>query len=94
MAHSVGSAGISLRCQSCEAFWLRKPERGGGFSWALVSERTARSPYTGVAVPPRASGAALRPLPPRDDPEFAKFVSAVLGKMVGTRRNPRPPVPR
>lgn len=94
MARYVGSNGISLRCRNCQSFWVRKPERGGGFSWEEVSERTARSPGTGIAVPPSANDATTpRALPFREDPEFARFVSAVLGKMVGTRRSPRPPLP-
>lgn len=94
MAHSVGSNGISLRCRNCQSFWLRRAERGGHFSWLEVSERTARSPGSGIAVPPRANDATTpRALPPREDPEFARFVSAVLGKMAGTRRSPRPSAP-
>ena len=60
---SLGDACISLRCGRCDSFWSRTLAREGYFAWAALTERMASSRQMGLAVPPRSTDTALRPLP-------------------------------
>lgn len=60
---NLGDARISLRCSRCNSLWSRTLEREGYFAWAALTEGMARSLDMGNPVPPRSTGATLRPLP-------------------------------
>jgi hypothetical protein len=54
MMQALGDA-LTLRCVRCQQFWVRTCAAGGGFAWATVTEREARSPKAGIVVPVHAS---------------------------------------
>ena len=55
LAQSVGGDRLSFRCERCGSLWSRTATLGGGFAWASLSERAAKSPRMGIALPPRSS---------------------------------------
>ena len=85
MASSLGSTGLSLQCQSCQAFWERTSDRAGGFVWTAPGAGSALDAGMGIAIPPRSGDSAGPSM--RRDPDFDRFVAAILGGADVTRRD-------
>lgn len=54
-AQRIGNGHISFKCTRCGSLWGRAGDACGGFVWTGLSERAARGPAMGIAVPPRSS---------------------------------------
>ena len=86
MAVSMGGTCLSLQCETCHSFWQRTSDRKLGFIWRAVDGPGGLDPRAGVAIPPRSTDSVGRPLRVRNDPDFDRFVSTVLGKALGKGR--------
>ena len=86
MVRSIGGAGLSLQCETCHSFWQRTSDPKLGFIWTALNEPAVLYPCTGISIPPPSTDSAGRPLRMRNDPDFDRFVSTVLGKALGKGR--------
>ena len=85
-AFSMGKDGLSLQCDSCQSFWQRTSDSRRGFAWSAFDDRAALNPSMGVSIPGRTD-APGRPLQGGKDPDFDRFVAAVLGKAFAKGRD-------